>query len=294
MEETSTYTGAEGKRRSALLVESDCLNRAVLTTCLQFAGCAVAHSHTPTTALSQLERREFDLILWRVREPDCDLRRQLLFEIRLRTQAPLIVIDHDDAAQVDLESGADQWLPERLPPGPVVGAIKSALRRVASYPAPITEQIEHRGISLDGVRRSVGFGGATVLLTRQEWELLSILVSRVDRFLTANEIVRLGWRAGYHETEQVRTYVRRLRLKLKPLALPCELVSERGRGYSLRFRQATAQPSDQKGQPSFWATICRALSARAADGAFARPPFHLHRQNVETGQISWLNCPVQL
>lgn len=288
MEERSTYIDAEDKRRSGLLIESDCLNRAVLTTCLQFAGCGVAHTDTPTTALSQLERREFDLILWRVREADFDLRGQLLFEIRLRTQAPLIVIDHDDAAQMDLESGADQWLPDRLPPGPVVGAIKSALRRVASYPAPITGQIKHHGISLDGVRRSVGFGGATVLLTRQEWELLSIFVSRVDRFLTASEIVRLGWRAGDHETEQVRTYVRRLRLKLKPLALPCELVSEQGRGYSLTFRQAGAQPSNQEAQPaSFWAAICRALSARAADGAYARPSSQLlHRQNMEAWQIS--------
>jgi len=46
---------------------------------------------------------------------------------------------------------------------------------------------------------------------------------------------RLGWRAGAHEVEQLRTYVRRLRQnqKLEPLNVPLRLVSHQNRGYCL-------------------------------------------------------------
>ena len=49
------------------------------------------------------------------------------------------------------------------------------------------------------------------------------------------EIIRLGWRAGEHAAEQLRTYVHRLRHKLEPLDLPCQLLSQHGQGYCLTF-----------------------------------------------------------
>jgi DNA-binding response OmpR family regulator len=58
-------------------------------------------------------------------------------------------------------------------------------------------------------------------------------LSHPNRFLSAGEIIRLGWRAGDHEAEQLRTYVRRLRLKLEPLDIPCRLISQHNRGYCL-------------------------------------------------------------
>ncbi len=51
--------------------------------------------------------------------------------------------------------------------------------------------------------------------------------------MTAREIIRLGWRAGIHEVEQLRTYVRRLRQKLEPLNVPLRLVSHHNRGCCL-------------------------------------------------------------
>jgi DNA-binding response OmpR family regulator len=90
-------------------------------------------------------------------------------------------------------------------------------------------------MTLDGGRRKLAFGGSEVLLTRQEWDLFSILFSHPDRFITAQEILLLGWRAGDHAAEQIRTYVHRLRLKLEPLKLPCQLLSQHGQGYCLAF-----------------------------------------------------------
>ncbi len=58
-------------------------------------------------------------------------------------------------------------------------------------------------------------------------------MSNPNRFLSAREVIRLGWHAGAHELEQLRTYVRRLRQKLEPLDIPLRLVSHHNRGYCL-------------------------------------------------------------
>jgi DNA-binding response OmpR family regulator len=99
----------------------------------------------------------------------------------------------------------------------------------------VATRIEIRGMVLEGKTRRLSAGGHEVAFTRQEWDLLSILASHPNRYLGAREILRLGWRAGDHEAEQLRTYVRRLRQKLDPLKLPCRLLSEHGHGYCLAF-----------------------------------------------------------
>jgi DNA-binding response OmpR family regulator len=96
-------------------------------------------------------------------------------------------------------------------------------------------KVEFRGMKLDGGTRRLAFAGAEACLTRQEWDLFSILFSHPDRFVGAQEILRLGWRAGDHAADQLRTYVQRLRHKLEPLNLPCHLMSQHGRGYCLSF-----------------------------------------------------------
>jgi DNA-binding response OmpR family regulator len=95
--------------------------------------------------------------------------------------------------------------------------------------------IEIRGMALDGNARSVSFKGAKAAFTRQEWDLISILVDHPNRYLTAAEILRLGWHAGQYGPEEVRIYMRRLRRKMEPLKLPCSLASKHGFGYSLNF-----------------------------------------------------------
>jgi DNA-binding response OmpR family regulator len=95
---------------------------------------------------------------------------------------------------------------------------------------------------LEGGLRKLAYKGTEVTFTRPEWDLLSILFSHPDRFLGAQEILRLGWSAGEHAAEQLRTYVHRLRQKLEPLDLPCQLLSQHGQGYCLLFAGKRGTP----------------------------------------------------
>jgi DNA-binding response OmpR family regulator len=97
----------------------------------------------------------------------------------------------------------------------------------------LASRVEIKGVIFDAVGRTLQFDGGHVSLTVQEWDLLAVFLSHPNRFLAAREIIRLGWRAGAHEVEQLRTYVRRLRQKLEPLDVPFRLVSHHNRGYCL-------------------------------------------------------------
>jgi DNA-binding response OmpR family regulator len=229
--------GGNGARGQALLIEGDEPYCAVMAACLRLAGCGVVQTGGVIDALAALELRSFDILVWGVSDGDRVRRLELMGELRLRSQAPLIMIDGDsETAQSDLEAGADQWLPRPFVPGALVGSIRASLRKAAASATRLVARLEVRGMVLDGGKRRLEFAGSEVLFTRQEWDLLSILISHPERFLSAQEILVLGWRAGEHAAEQLRTYVHRLREKLEPLNLPCQLLSQHGQGYCLTFK----------------------------------------------------------
>lgn len=239
MTNASEFDNAHGPRCHALLIEADEPYRAAIAACIRLAGCRVEQVADIESSFETLERHSFDVMVWGVSAADGDRRVEVMGELRLRSEAPLIVVDADiSTAQSDLEGGADQWLPKPFVPGALVGSIRASLRKSASSAVRVSSRLEIRGMVLDGGRRRLTYADSEVSFTRQEWDLLSILISHPDRFLSAQEIIRLGWRAGEHAAEQLRTYVHRLRHKLEPLNLPCKLLSQHGQGYCLTFTDA--------------------------------------------------------
>ena len=142
--EVQSGNGASGQ---ALLIEWDEPYRAVMAACLRLAGCGVVPTASVSDALAALERRNFDLLVWGVAHGDRVRRLELMGELRLRSQAPLIMVDGDsDTAQTDLEAGADQWLPRPFVPGALVGSIRASLRKAASSATRLVARLQVRGI----------------------------------------------------------------------------------------------------------------------------------------------------
>jgi two-component system KDP operon response regulator KdpE len=224
-----------GARCHALLIEADEAYRVAIEACIRLAGCRAEAVPDPDSALRLLEHRRFDVVVWGISVPQTD-RRETISALRRRTEAPLVLVDAGlEMAQVDLEAGADQWVPKPFAPGALIGSLRAALRKAPSPIMDVATSLEIHGILLDGKRRTLTFAGHESAFTRQEWTLLSILISHPNRFLSVREILGLGWRAGEHEPDQLRIYVRRLRQKVEPMGLPCRLLSQHGQGYCLEF-----------------------------------------------------------
>lgn len=203
---------------------------------MMLADCNVRDVANIAMALLALERTQYDVIVWGVPAPPPENRRASIAELKLRTEAPLVLLGGGfEMAQSDLEAGADQWLPKPFVPGALIGAVRASLRKSASRVVPLATVYEVRGMRLNGQDRTLLFGSGETAFTRQEWDLLSILVDHPNRYLTVHEILRFGWRAGAYGPEEVRIYMGRLRRKMHPLGLPCELLARHGHGYCLKF-----------------------------------------------------------
>jgi DNA-binding response OmpR family regulator len=220
----------------ALLIEADEAYRVSIAACMRLAECNVHDVATIPLALAALEHHQFDVVVWGVPLPTPEHRRASISEVKLRTDAPLVLISVGfDMVQDDLEAGADQWLPKPFVPGALVGMVRAALRHTPSPVVALSADQERQGMKLSGNARTITFKGTETAFSRQEWDLLSILVDHSNRYLTTGEILRLGWRGGEYGPEEIRIYVKRLRRKMDPLNLPCQLLSRHGHGYCLKF-----------------------------------------------------------
>lgn len=102
-------------------------------------------------------------------------------------------------------------------------------------------QLRHRELApldIDERRGIVRLDGHSVHLTRREAQLLEFLLGHPGRYFDSITLAAEAWKDPNLAAEQVRTYVVRLRRKLSDAEVPCELKSERRRGYALFFPSA--------------------------------------------------------
>ena len=92
------------------------------------------------------------------------------------------------------------------------------------------------GLWLDPKGRLVRHQGREVALTQREFQLLEFLLDHPHRYFTTSQIMASAWADSNLFPEEVRNYVRRVRTLLADLAIPVDLISKPGRGYSLVFR----------------------------------------------------------
>ena len=90
-------------------------------------------------------------------------------------------------------------------------------------------------VDLDERRGIISASGEAVPLTRRESQLLKFLLANPGRFFDAESLAARAWHDASLASEQVRTYVVRLRRRLKEAGSACVLASERRRGYALIF-----------------------------------------------------------
>jgi DNA-binding response OmpR family regulator len=93
------------------------------------------------------------------------------------------------------------------------------------------------GLWLDREGRTIHYGSLTATMPAREFQLFEFLLDHPHRYLSVAQILSDAWARPDLFPEEVRTYVRRLRNRLAELDIPCDIINQPRRGYSLRFRQ---------------------------------------------------------
>jgi two-component system KDP operon response regulator KdpE len=201
-------------------------------------GYAVITADRGEQALALLEDERPDLIVLDLMMPGID-GFETLRRIRMESQVPVVMLTAraGDADRLKgFHTGADDYVTKPFNPDELAARVAAVLRRTAGAAAAGGRTVlRYPGIEIDLERRRVLVGGEEVRLSRTEWELLAQLAGNAGRVMLHGELLTRIWGPEYRdEAHYLRTWVSRLRTKLKTPGSDAELITTYpGLGYRL-------------------------------------------------------------
>jgi two-component system KDP operon response regulator KdpE len=233
-------TGDAQPAATILVVDDDQRLRRLVSTILEQTGYAVLQAEDGDRALALITERSPDLLVLDLQMPRVS-GRAVLAVLRSRGD-PLGVLvltgetDRDRLVET-LEAGADDYLTKPLHAAELRARVQAILRRTLP-PVSASKPDQHLvvgPVSLSTAARSVSVGSRTILLTRTEYRLLSVLMKVPGQVFTPQELLQRVWGPEFDGQEHlVRTNVYRLRRKLEQNPRRPALVRNRpGIGYYL-------------------------------------------------------------
>ncbi|MFA6093714.1 MAG: response regulator transcription factor [Elusimicrobiota bacterium] len=152
---------------------------------------------------------------------------------------PIIIISGARIEEKEIlagfQGGADDYVLKPFSLPVLMARIQAVLRRYRNS-AQAEEKLKRFGLVLDPAGRTVKIDGKDVSMTRKEFDLLTILLSRSDRALSIQYLLETVWGydpADYNDPGTVEVHVCHLRKKLGP-KLAKHLVSVMGHGYKFQ------------------------------------------------------------
>ena len=131
-----------------------------------------------------------------------------------------------------LDLGADDYVSKPFSIRELMARVRAILRRSQS-PRRMRDELRFDGVVVDFRRYDARKHGAPLEMTRKEFGVLRLLVSRAGEVLTRDDLLNEVW--GYEATPTTRTvdnHVASLRAKLEPTpSQPAHLLTIHGVGY---------------------------------------------------------------
>jgi DNA-binding response OmpR family regulator len=213
---------APGVRR-ALIVDHEVTARAVTRLQLALAGFDVTELDDGANALALGRTVRFDLIVMDATLPEVD-GLTVCSALRVHgpnVDAPILMLSARNAEAdrvVGLESGADDYMGKPFGTRELMARVNALVRRHARAGQAATPPavIERHGVSMDVRKRIAITRGQAVELTRQEFDLLHVLLSRPGVVFSRDALVaRIRADDAYVTRRIVDTVISRLRRKLE-------------------------------------------------------------------------------
>jgi len=92
---------------------------------------------------------------------------------------------------------------------------------------------ELAGVVIDRAEHTLTYGGKSLKLTRREADLLDFLLRHPKRPFTSRQLATMAWQNSRLSDAQVRTYIMRLRSRLREVGLEQVITVARNQGYGV-------------------------------------------------------------
>jgi two-component system response regulator QseB len=198
-----------------LLIEDDIELGNGVRIALEDQGLHVTWVRRLQEAVQALDTTPCDLVLLDLGLPDGSGLTLLTRLRRDKQVTPVLILTARDSLEdriAGLDSGADDYLVKPFALAELLSRVRALARR--SY-GLVNETLEVRGLSLHEATMRVAVDGKAVDLSRSEFDLLCILVKRVDRVLTRRVLEEQVLQGGIHnESNVLDVHMSNLRKKI--------------------------------------------------------------------------------
>jgi len=211
-------SGAE--RRRALVIEDAADVRLLLCETLRQAGFDTTGAGTGSQGLEMADRLRPDLVTLDLTLPDID-GIEVCRQLRARTSAYLIMLtgrDEETDRLTGLEVGADDYMIKPFSPRELRARVGAMFRRprLADPDEPgELAPLRSGDLVLDRERREVTLGGVPLSLTRTEFDILAMIMSRPGRVWERETLGRQIWQTDWlGDAHVLDVHIANLRRKL--------------------------------------------------------------------------------
>lgn len=207
---------------------------------LQHEGYSVVVENNGRLGLQTALDDDFDLILLDLMLPDMD-GFEITRRLRLGKETSIIMMTARDSIMdvvAGLDRGADDYIVKPFAIEELLARVRAVFRRqdVESKREQDSRGKEGLlGLRLNPQNLSAVRGDDEISLTKREYDLLSVLLSNVNRVMTREELLSSVWRYDTDiETNVVDVYIRYLRGKVDIPGKESYIQTVRGMGYIIR------------------------------------------------------------
>jgi len=216
-----------------LVVDDDPHIRELIRVILQKEGLSVQEAPDGQSALAQMEALPADMVILDIMMPNMD-GWELCRELRKQYDIPLLMLtakgEMGDKVR-GFNLGTDDYLVKPFDPAELTVRVKALLKR---YRIAVSQQVSVAELMLDRQTYEVKVHAEYTTLPPKEFELLFMLVSRLGRTLTRNQLIEAIW--GYDFDGNERTldvHINRLRERFVAWNVSIKISTIRGLGYRL-------------------------------------------------------------
>ncbi len=220
-----------------LVVDDDPDILTIIKDNLELDGYEVFTAALGKDALSIFKKESINLIILDLMLPDMD-GIQICRATRANSHVPIIMLTAKDSVSdkvLGLESGADDYIVKPFDYLELAARVKAQLRRSKSY-FFADDIFEVGNLQLKPASRELVIDGAQIVLTKKEFDILSLLFRYVGKVLDRDTIKMEIWpdQKLYKWSRTLDVHIQRLRAKLeKNPEQPQYILTIPGVGYML-------------------------------------------------------------
>jgi DNA-binding response OmpR family regulator len=224
-----------------LFVSSDASWTAAVSDLLVREGYETAECRLGARAVEFLSATAPDMVVLDLALPDrygitvCSL-------LRARSSIPILAVGErgDEQLVRALSAGADVFVPKKTSYRELLARVRALFRRARSTTGSTDGDVVRIGLlELDRAARVVRFTGQNIAMTRREYELLEVLMTRPGRVVSRADLLDSMW-GPRRDPHALNIHVRRLRAKLEAFDPVRRIETVRGVGFRFAIDEADA------------------------------------------------------